>query len=168
MSKKDGFTLIELLVVVLIIGILASVALPQYQKAVLKARTTQLVTLVRAIKTAEEVYYLANGTYATNFDELDLEMPAGGTISGGNASYPNGYTYHLTSSTDPYSVYGALPAPNNLTWMMYLDNMPTTKKGKTTCYSYNQNKTTEQLCQSLGGTDPVDSCGGKCRIYSVL
>lgn len=168
MFKKDGFTLIELLVVVLIIGILSSVALPQYQKAVLKARTTQLVTLVRSLKTAEEVYYLANGTYAVNFDELDIEMPAGGTVSGGNASYPNGYTYRLTTPTDPYSVYGSLPAPHRLTWMMYLDNMPTDKKGKTMCYSYDQNKITEQLCQSLGGTDPVNGCGGSCRIYSVL
>ena len=73
----NAFTLIELLVVVLIIGILAAVALPQYKKAVYKTRYATLKNLTNSIAQAEEVYYLANNTYSMDFEELAIEMPAG-------------------------------------------------------------------------------------------
>lgn len=61
--NKKAFTLLELLVVVLIIGIVSAVALPQYQKAVEKARLVQNIVTVRALYDALEVYRLANGSY---------------------------------------------------------------------------------------------------------
>lgn len=75
MCQKCGFTLIELLVVVLIIGILSAVALPQYRKAVLKARAAEGITLLYSIEKAEDVYFMANGQYTADLEALDLDLP---------------------------------------------------------------------------------------------
>ena len=94
-TDSFGFTLIELLVVVLIIGILAAIALPQYRKAVMKSRFTQLKVLAHGLAQAEEVYYLANGYYATKPEELDIQLP-GGTPSPNHENIYNydwGYCY---------------------------------------------------------------------------
>jgi len=60
---KKAFTLIELLVVVLIIGILAAIALPQYQKAVDKSRVATILPLMRRWADAMALYKLEHGSY---------------------------------------------------------------------------------------------------------
>ena len=59
-NKISGFTLIELLVVVLIIGVLAAIALPQYNKAVEKARAAEAVVHIRQLEKAIDLWKLTN------------------------------------------------------------------------------------------------------------
>lgn len=75
-KNYKGFTLLEMLVVVLIIGILAAIALPQYKKVVTKSRYATLKNLTKSIKEAEDRYFLTNGKYTDKFTNLDIDMPA--------------------------------------------------------------------------------------------
>ena len=84
--NKKGFTLLELLVVVLIIGILAAIALPQYRSAVDKSRYVALMDITRALAEANERFYLLHNKYSTDFTELDINIPAK-TISGATAYF---------------------------------------------------------------------------------
>ncbi len=72
---RRGFTLIELLIVVLIIGILAAVAVPQYQKTVEKSRAAQALVLLKSAYQAAVVYYMEYGTYPVRFSDMDMDMP---------------------------------------------------------------------------------------------
>lgn len=68
---KSGFTLIELLVVVLIIGILAAIALPQYTKAVERARMSEAMQSLGDIARAQSVLYMTHGRFANTLEELN-------------------------------------------------------------------------------------------------
>ncbi len=94
-SYRKGFTLIELLVVVLIIGILASIALPQYQKAVEKSKAAQALTVLNAYARAFQAYYMAEGSTPTSLDVLTVDMPWSGTNS-----WTTGYANGAVSNDD--------------------------------------------------------------------
>ncbi len=73
-KKSKGFTLIEMLVVVLIIGILAAIALPQYKLAVGKARFATLKDITKSLSGSVNRYYLTHDAYPASYKELDLDF----------------------------------------------------------------------------------------------
>lgn len=73
-KNKKGFTLLELLVVVLIIGVLAAIALPQYQLAVFKARFAALMDVTNKIYESEERYYMIWDKYTSDLSQLDISL----------------------------------------------------------------------------------------------
>ena len=77
-NARNGFTLLELLIVVIIIGILASVAVPQFGKAARKARASEAISMIGAVLTAELAYYQEMGLYQNNnakLSELIVGIP---------------------------------------------------------------------------------------------
>jgi prepilin-type N-terminal cleavage/methylation domain-containing protein len=156
---RRGFTLIELLVVVLIIGILASVALPQYTKAVAKSRYSQLITAGKSLKDAMEIYYMANGDYPQYWGDLDIEFK--GCTADTSARYMlwcDNFAVDMFKSNDVnLNLFDTHGLPNNgknmpstdlydkapAYYVVWLDNSP--YPGKTECQSK-----VDGLCKTMG------------------
>ena len=152
MSKKKGFTLIELLVAVLIIGILAAIAFPKYQIAVDKANYMQIVTLVTAVKEAQERYYMAKGEYTTNFNNLDITIPLDADVTGSVIQKAGKWAVRINSVNDFVSggIVNAYYYPAKVSYIVYLDRRPT-YAGVRQCRSVDRGERGKKLCLSLGG-----------------
>ncbi len=149
----SAFTLIELLVVVLIIGILAAIAVPQYQNAVEKSRATQALTLLKSIVQAQDAYYMVNGDYASRFDELSIDMPWTGNTR-----------FVTTSAADSKSnadwVVGIQKSNNNNYMNVYLARISGKYKGAGFIWVYRTltsgMRTQEMLCfERTTGASPL-------------
>ena len=99
-NRKHGFTLVELMVVVIIVGILASVAVPIYRANIKKAMASEGAALLGSVLTAQRIYYAENNTYTTNKTALGIDTVGNKyftdyTISTADA---NGFTASTTGT----------------------------------------------------------------------
>ena len=164
MDFQSGFTLMELLVVVLIVGVLAAVALPRYENAVLKSRAAELLANLRVIRQAADAYYLANGKYPLDFTEIDIAFPGMelGVAEGlpnSSISLPNGSRYDL--DVDGY-IGGYLPK-YGITLNSWYNQPAGIWRGRFVCRATTER--TEMLCKSLGGTFNGENSLG--RMYGI-
>jgi type IV pilus assembly protein PilE len=104
---RSGFTLIELLVVVLIIGILAAIAVPQYFKVVEKGRFAEATSCFSTLRGAQERYFLKNNTYTGVLTELDTVCSAGKAFAAPVLTGGTAYTATLLRTPAAPAPYGA-------------------------------------------------------------
>ena len=170
-NNKLGFTLLELLVVVLIIGILAGIALPQYRRAKEKAEASELLITIKAVHQAQQRYFLTNGEYAEKFDDLDVNL--GGYEKGGCqhlSMFPRTDCLSNSKNTIHISVHGSIFALRKTGKYKFAgfvfmaegnENVP---KDKLICYEYAR----RGFCAGLLNCDLIDNPNSANYYYSYL
>ena len=167
-NTKKGFTLIELLVVVLILGILAAMAMPQYFKAVERSRMSEAVSLLGSIASAQQRKYLQINSYSTKYTGLDV-APAGATDATYHTKGDGGNGFVITLDGTDYALGNAKAVregPNKLQYNYTLQRFY--NSDKTMCQGSDDNGAA--LCADFCGIDSLakskccTSAGGTCTL----
>ena len=166
-SRLGGFTLIELLVVVLIIGILAAMAMPQYFKAVERSRMAEAVTLMDSIVKAQRRKFMQTNRYALTFEGLDVSPKGASSTSYYTKGDPqtgaggNGFRIDMYYSDFTYShlsVYRMVDGDfrsNSLQYKYSLQRYY--QSDNVSCWG--SNPAGQELCADFCGIDtPVQEC----------
>lgn len=153
--KKQGFTLIELLVVVLIIGVLAAMALPQYRVAVGMSRASTMYAFMRGVDQAQQAFYMANNRYATTFDSLSVGIPPGFTKTDEKRITKGRMACHIMTAHGNAEISIKCNVnPLGVTLEKYHLN------SYYICWADKNEELANQICRNLSGKDEHDTVSG--------
>ncbi|MDP8230912.1 MAG: type II secretion system protein [Candidatus Gorgyraea atricola] len=110
--RRIGFTLTELLIVVIIIGVLATLALPMLVKTLEKAKVGEAISNLNLIRTGQKVYYLEYGQFSDTVGRLNIENPNSAatsyfdyTVEDSDSSDFTARAQRKSDAPSPYSTY---------------------------------------------------------------
>ncbi len=164
-ANDKAFTLIELIAVVLIVGILAAIGLPQYQRALESSRVSEAITMIGNISTAEKLYYLQTGQFTSDFSNLMLQIPLTPPAKARSASYSYGtgksFDYDISDCEYGRCSISALRNEKDLSYEIRLSDMDGSGAGAVrSCHA--DDEAGQRICMLVCGVESMPD--GNCQI----
>ena len=135
--KTEGFTLIELIITIIIVGVLASIAMPRFAFVIEKMRSAEALKILEALRNAQEIYKVENGSYTTVLSDLDVTIPQ-----------PENFEVPTLASSNPIVSIERDTAVTEYVYTLTIDNNGTIKCSGTT---------PAEICSKLGCTGGAGS-----------
>ena len=156
MHKKFGFTLIELLTVVLILGILTSIALPQYRKAIQRAEAADALINLRTLFDATKRYYSFHSQWPTSFTGLDVTF-----LDASSTGEVGEFKYMFDDTNKTVSACRLIGSSADSSYCLTAYYKKNNVRDVYTCKDNSGTTKYQALCDSLC---PADYTSGECVI----